>query len=193
MVNKSEITKAIQGDKIGDLNAASLKKFLLDLLTNYTFDSGKPIGEDVDAMMFVARWSDSVRHPFQLLHCSEMELALRWAGQGHFGEVEWPSIQAFNKYIRIYMELSERKAALGEVVQKLLPPKPVMTEEELRERMVWAWKGVEKAEREGKLYADTGNVLFDYMSERGKITLEDCDIEESVEYHTHFSIHPDPQ
>jgi hypothetical protein len=187
MVNKAEILVALKGPTVGETEDKELEKFLIDILANYIFDSGFPM-EMSDRMMFAARWLKSIKHPFQLLHLNEVELAMRWAGQGHLGVTDWPSIQLFNKYIRLYMELLERKTAIAENMQRLLPPKPAMTEEQLREMMVWAWKGVEKAEREKTLYADTGNVLFDYMNQRGKITLEKCDIEEAVEYHTLLSL-----
>lgn len=89
----------------------------------------------------------------------------------------------FRHMIEAYIHSTERKSYLDSVSAKSLPVSTVMSDEKKREWMAAAWKAVCASEREGKLYADPGNCLFDYMQSLGRIALEETDIEDSLEFH----------
>lgn len=184
MVNKSKIIEARQGETIASCSWEKLEELLADCLDLYCLDSGKRMSNDEDKVTLVGRWAESIKHPFMFLYLDEVKLCLKWAGQGHLGDVDWPSIPVLNDFLRKYTALNERKVTIAnESSAKMLPESAPMSEGELRSFMATKWKLVCEAERQGKLYDDFGNVLFDYMESKGKIKLEECDMEEAVNFH----------
>jgi hypothetical protein len=95
--------------------------------------------------------------------------------------------ETFRHAIDKFLLLPERLAYKESLSAKWLPAPVVMPENEQDKWMRAAWKLVCEAERKRQLYNDPGNALFDYMKSKGKIDMDEADIEDSLEYHRAYA------
>jgi hypothetical protein len=124
-----------------------------------------------DAEVLLKQFAHDLPDRFPALTLNEVKIALGKGIRGDYGEYFGINVVSINKWLKAYMESSERAEAVREQRRPYLPQRAEWTDAEKDACLAAAYDRCLTKYRKTGVIHDAGNAVYDWLDSKGKIRL----------------------
>ncbi|MDR1913380.1 MAG: hypothetical protein LBQ68_02705 [Clostridiales bacterium] len=163
------IRQSLIGTKIRECDDATIMESLAVIVAAMFATAGqKP--EKKDVKMICREVCKDLKNRYKGLTLDEVKIACDNGVRGDYGDYFGINVVSINKWLKAYYYSEERQRAQREKLFKGLPQRTALTADEILQIKVNAYREAYGLAAAGKYVPDLGNLVYNFLDSRGKIS-----------------------
>jgi hypothetical protein len=172
MTNEIALIKNnLTGLKIREHDDDTIKSSIAILVQKMFLIAGQT-PEKKDITIICREVCNDLQKRYKGMTLNEVDYALNAGVRGEYGEYYGINVVSINKWLRAYYNSEERREAQRSKIfpELALPQSTALTDREILEIKLDAYNKALSLANEGKYVKDRGNLVYNFLDERGKIS-----------------------